>query len=231
MSRKRLRFLCTLALSAITSVLLHAQDTLAPASPVTERTWAVQFGIRNNFTLSSFQGGTISVQHNLSPASALRLGVTLNGAFNDGTSEDRYVNASNLTSMTSVNNGGNSQTVGLDVAYLWYVNPGEVLLLYVGTGPHVSYNHSTGDQTMLGQASDNTWQRTMSTATNTSWGMGDESVLGAEWYPARWVSLHAEYEFVIQHEWNRMEGSSPSSVAIMPASHAHSFECCRMFWP
>ena len=56
-----------LALIASGFYLTQAQEQTTEANLLKPNAWALQFGIFSNFTLSSFQGGTISAKYQSSP--------------------------------------------------------------------------------------------------------------------------------------------------------------------
>ena len=62
--------------------LVVAQE---PESGTTDpaKSWALEFQINENFSLSSFQGSTISAKYHFSPKRAMRFGISLSGSIQD----------------------------------------------------------------------------------------------------------------------------------------------------
>jgi hypothetical protein len=179
-----------------------------------EGAWALQFGIRNNFTLSAFQGATIAAQYHLSARTALRAGISLAGHIGDGTSLNTAFTADTSSGSHSYNSSGNSATVGVTIQYLWYANPQERVQFYAGIGPSVSYNHSHSEQDeTAGGQSFGSYSNSVTSNQNT-WYVGATGVAGVEWFPARWFSLHVDYSEVISYTWSSTKSTDKRSATI-----------------
>jgi hypothetical protein len=199
--------------------IAHGQDQSRAVNSLREGAWALQFGIRNNFTLGSFQGATIAAQYHLSSTHALRAGVFVGGNVGDGTNLGTRLYADTIGSSTSNNNSSNSINVSLTVQYVWYTNPQGAVQFYGGVGPSVYYNHRHDEQEQIrNEIANGYWTKTSATLTNNSWGVGTTGVAGVEWFAAEWFALHAEYAESINYSWSSNESeakttwSSPGSA-------------------
>lgn len=169
---------------------------------------ALQFQIAPNFQLSSFQGAIFSGKRHFSDRSALRVGLDLKGTFfND--ERDRENTVDTLTSSDFLEKDGNSQSYGVTAQYVYYPNPNPKVNVYLGSGPFVSYNRFTRDESRERQDPFQESSQLVSSS-GSGWTVGLSSVLGAEWFIAKNISLSAENRFLIGYHSNKTEGSVES---------------------
>jgi hypothetical protein len=197
----------------------QAQDEPSENNSLREGTWAMQFGITSNFTLTSFQGTTLALKYQLSDRDAIRGGITISGSTSDG-------NTSVLGSVADTSYGAvpeNSLTdaanVSFVVQYLRYINPNGPVHFYLGLGPSVSYSysHSSSDNSVLNNASTHGyWVRTVSRSNSHQWGTGGAGVAGVEWFAVQWLSIRAEYSESIQYQWRSTTSMSDNSSSSYP---------------
>jgi len=205
-------FMC----SILPEAQVRAQVDSARTNSITENAMALQFGIRNSFTLSTFQGASISLQQHTSATNAYRYGITLGGNFNNGTSSYSQIEADTLsTGSSSSSSSANSASIALDVQYLWYAPLRNEAFFYSGFGPHGQYNHSHSEQSLQYQPTDYVQAASNSSDAN-SWSLGISGLVGVEWFPARWLSLHADYEMVFQYRWLKTEMASSQTHSSPP---------------
>lgn len=198
----RLPLLILLGLVCSYSGMAYAQNQEAPANSLRKGAWALQFGVSQNFTLTSLEGSTISAKHHFSDQSALRYGLTLDGRFGSdrgGTEED-----------ADLQRKSNEQSLALSTEYIRYPDleqhPLDALHLYWGVGPDVSFTRNRR-QTFPDSVA----------ATTYGWGVGIGGVVGAEWFVARRISLIAEYGSVLRYNYDATKtkpGSAPGPTLI-----------------
>jgi len=200
---------CCIAFGALSSWNAIAQNTLSDSNSLKSGAWALQFGVGYNFTLTSFQGSTIALQYHLSESNAIRAGVTFNGYFSDGTDLFQQVTGDTGKTTASGDNGSHSANITFTVQYLWYQNALAPVHFYIGVGPSVSYAYNnqrnaqvTTPQSPYFYAFGNDWTRLDYTNTTNQWALGARGILGVEWFPTRWFSLHADYGESIQYQWD-----------------------------
>jgi hypothetical protein len=209
MSNLIARLLCGIAVGALTSWNAIAQNSPSDSNSLKSGAYALQFGVGSNFTLTSFQGSTIALQYHLSESNAIRAGVTFNGNFSDGTDLFNQVTGDTGHTTASGDNSSHSASISFTVQYLWYQNALAPVHFYVGIGPSVSYSYNdqrnaqaSTPQTPYFYSFGNDWTRLNYTNTTNQWALGVRGMVGVEWFPARWFSLHADYGEAIQYHWN-----------------------------
>ncbi len=192
-------------------------------------TWALQFGIASNFTLTSFQGSTIGAKYQISESRAIRGGITLNG--NTSTSPGSFSGSIDDSSAGTMPGNSSAKTANISfvVQYLWYMNPNAPVHLYIGFGPAVSYyySHSTSENPFLNiNGNKGFWVLENYSSTRTLLAAGGTVSIGVEWFACRWLSLRADYNELIQYQWgsqssNRMY-KAVSNVNYVSSSQNNS---------
>lgn len=196
----------------------QAQSQYSDSLSLKEGSWALQFGIAGNFTLTSFQGSTIGAKYQLSENNAIRGGITINGSTVDGPYSYSIAigdtNYGTSPGATSRKLGG----VTLVLQYLWYMHPNGPVHLYFGLGPLISYNYShnsTNSSSLNYFYGQYIWIQVLNESTVSQWGLGGQAAIGAEWFACHWLSLHADYNEGVQYQWNstsyKQNNSSPSN--------------------
>lgn len=164
-------------LLAIIVVPVQARD-----NSLEEGKKALQFGVNDNFTLSSFQGSVLSLKKHTSDGSAWRLGLSL--TLDLGDNDYSWWENDSLV----IDNGDNDiQKVGFDLQRIFYPNPDNDINLYYGLGPTLTYDYRksksfSSSSSVLSQ-----------TRTDRSWRVGGKIILGVEWFAGKSISLNAEY--------------------------------------
>lgn len=184
-------------LSLCGQILVTALTVLVSVTPPTyaekgartfeEKKWALQFGIRSDLTLGTFESGSVSFKQQLSKRSALRYGVTIHYFYSDSAGE--YHATENE----------------LSVFYQRYVNPDAIAKFYWGTGPYLLIGYQYG----LHKYDDMYDERIQK-----QWGAGWYVVGGVEWFVTDVISLHVEYRGGALYSWHsyRFESMMPNSV-------------------
>lgn len=179
--------------------VVFSQETGQQPTALREGSWALLFQVAGNFTLTSFQGATISGKHHFSPRDALRLGLTLSGNTSsmDGTTGD--FNADTVTVTGAGTSDRSSLSVTLSSEYVVYGDPPGVVHPFFGVGPLISYRYGRDASENSNARPGIPSARFTSTTTQESWGVGVSGVAGVEWFVTQAISLLAEYNLSVQY--------------------------------
>ena len=183
-------FLPVFALFISSSMLIARQSTPTSKNSIEDGAWALQFQITNNFTLTSFEGTTISIKHFTSSTNALRLGATLGASVSDNDNNSpTSIDSIRATSSNDVN----SQSIAVQLHFLVYPSPTSDVNLFLGLGPFGSYfrSRSSVENDHLVDSRDSVLSR--SATTGYGWGIGVNALIGAEWFATHGISVSAEY--------------------------------------
>ena len=197
----------------------QAQNQSTDTTALKNGSWALQFGIGSNFTLTSFQGATIAAKYQISQLDAIRAGITINGSTNNGTGSNSVAINDTNDGTVANNASSNSSTVSIVVQYLWYLNPSGPVHFYIGIGPSVSFGYSDNNQnypyisTLNGHGY---WIQELYATKNIQWALGGACVAGVEWFASKWLSLHADYNLTIQYQWRNTTSSTYYSSLTYP---------------
>jgi len=151
-------------------------------NPLAPGAWALEFGIGQNFTLTSFNGATIAVKKLHSERTAFRAGLTVSLSTNDQSSST----SDTLGYQSQTDRDGYGLSFGLD--WLRYLRPDSKWSFYTGLGPAVNLNHSK--ETSYSQRSN---FDAGTSSSQSGWGAGINGFFGAEWFVSRTIGVHAEY--------------------------------------
>ena len=175
-------------------VFLIMPATLAAAERPVGR--AMQFGITSYLRLSDFNGGTIAYQSNLSPDAAWRLGATVNVSDSRGDESFIYIDGED----TEASGDETVRSCDLALTCQWLRYRGDVLSVYFGGGPRLSFTYSRSEgytfQTWT-QYERHYWSRTF--------GVGLEGCLGVQWTATDWLAIHAEYVTRLTYQHTNVE--------------------------
>jgi hypothetical protein len=206
------------------TIYTNGQEQPSHANSLKSGAMALEFGIRNNLTLSSFQGATLSAQYNLSQTNAIRAGVGLSGNNGDSNTLGSLTIADTNANSSSGGSSQNSDAITFTLQYLWYMNPDDIVNFYLGAGPQVQYSHSHDNEQTISASSNNYWSKSIYNYTDNSWWVGVSAVMGVEWFVTKSISLHSEYGISILYNRYTSKGSQgilasdPSSSNINNSS-------------
>jgi hypothetical protein len=180
-----------------------------PGSILSNGRWALQFQVGNDFTLSSFQGSTISAKRQLSDRSAYRVGLQL---AIDLDARDEEVTRTDYENDTSERDAYN-QAIGLNMQYLRYNESTSPIKLFYGGGPFVVFQNSKTT------SSEDDFTRE---TTSKVLGAGLNGLIGVEWFVGENISLHAEYGLELGYKWinQRQEKSTTYDFSNDVTSHS-----------
>ncbi len=177
----------TFSFLVLLSGIIQAQTQPADSNSLKPGAWAFQFGVAGNFTLTSFQGATLALKYHYTESNAVRAAITINGTFTDGSGLQKGLQYDSISTTASNDNSTHSAGLSLIVQYLWYMNPRDVIHLYVGVGPAVSYSHDsrTENRNALTSAdqfysSGYYWTHLKTTSTSNQWALGLRGVGGGD---------------------------------------------------
>jgi hypothetical protein len=164
-------------------------------NPLEGGSWAFQFGIGENFTLSDFSGTVISLKRHHSARSAFRAGLS--------THYSSYARETDDPGSDPPSERDEDRLIfELDLQYLRYSNTNGGLSPFWGVGPLIGFaSHS--DKYSSGSGVD-----------SRQWSFGVLGSLGVEWFPVRFIGFHAEYGLSITYGTSRTETGDPSSPEI-----------------
>jgi len=186
-------FLAFLVSGLITT---QAQEQTSETNSLKPGAWALQFGISNLLTLTSFQGATISVKYQTSATNAWRAGVSIYGNTSTSTNIQTPIQGDTVSNTSSLNNFTIYENVMVKVQYIWYANSEGIIHFYSGAGPIVGYGKSTSDYQTInfnGRLSTINSNNNITNNSSDTWSIGASGVIGVEYFPTRVFSLHAEY--------------------------------------
>ena len=193
---------------------IQAQEQTLETNSLKPGAWALEFGISSNFTLVSFQGSSISAKYHTSTTSAWQAGITIYGNTENGSNLQMPVPGDTITSSNSSSNSYSSGNVSLRVQYIWYANSEGIIHFYTGAGPIVGYYHSQNDQQDIlenGNSSSKMWSNRITSTTAKAWSFGASAMVGVEYFPAKVLSLHAEYVANLTYQDGKTEGKTSST--------------------
>ena len=188
-----------------------AQEQTAELNALKPGAWALEFAIGSNFTLSAFQGSSISVKYLTSNTNAWRAGITISGVSLDNTNLSLPIQADTNTNSVSNSGSSSSEGVTLKVQYLWYFNTEGITHFYTGLGPRFDYSHNHTDQQNIIKTSSLTnvvWTNQTTSGTTNSWSVGASAIAGVEYFPAKLFSLHAEYSVSLINQRLKTESTT-----------------------
>jgi len=191
-------FFGLILLIAAAVLVCTAPAARAEKRALDESNWALQFGIRSDLTLGTFESGSISFKQLLSQRSALRYGISVHYSYSGSGGEVHDTRDD------------------LSVIYQRYVNPDATAKFYWGTGPYLlfGYRYSL-------HSGDNYYNERI----DKQWGAGWYGVGGVEWFVTDVISLHAEYRVSAIYSWQsyRIESKLTYSDVRVAESEIDAF--------
>ncbi len=177
----RILVVATMLVVLATSASVLATDSEAAKEALKKGSWSLQFGVSQNFTLTQFEGATISVKRHYSPNSALRAGITTNLSHNI----QRSSQSSKELNVDKFN-------TNVSLEYLYYFTPGRRVTAFIGSGPYLGFARNTTEEIpRVSISSSSNWSK------YTEWDLGANLLLGAEWFVTHGIALFAEYDISV----------------------------------
>jgi len=191
-------------------------DTTSPRQNLLKPdTWALQFGIASNFTLTSFQGSVLSIKRQLNSHEAIQLGIGGSLANQNSTSNSSSRNEL-IDTLTYGNSGSGTNTGGsvqVNLQYVYYLNPDADVNIYVGVGPTIGYSRTIYkyDYIPVPPAPPDSvyiYYPSSNNQSYRSWNAGVTGMLGAECFILKFLSVHAQYRLNITYNESNSTYSS-----------------------
>ena len=151
--------------------------------------WALSFGIGANFTLTSFDGTTVSWKRFISDNSAIRVGISTSARDMD-LDDDQTRDVNEVEQVTETTHTNTYWDVTLQGYYLRYPVSSSRTRFFWGIGPVVSITNTESSYLVVVDQDSTTYERNEE---NKQRDLGLSAILGAEWFATRNISLHAEY--------------------------------------
>ena len=152
-----------------------------------EGKWALQFGISENFTLSSFQGGTISAKYHFTNNSALRFGVTLYHSNLDREYTETSVYPDTTFNSIYEDNYARYQ-IQFTLQYISYIETINSISMFYGGG--INYFTSPDNRE---SSSERKVPIESSSLDYSNYGFGVNLLIGVEWFVRSNMGITAEY--------------------------------------
>lgn len=154
--------------------------------------FALQFQISQNFTLSSFQGGTFSGKYHFSNNSALRLGIYVGLASRDNNIYEKKIYPDTSFIKSFEGNNYVKEQIKFSFQYLYYITIKNSISVYLGAGPNYAYNFSDRDTKLSYNSTFGEDKTSTGTSTN-MYSFGFDVLIGIEWFVRSNIGIVAEY--------------------------------------
>lgn len=169
-------------------------------------TWALQFAINPNLDVASFSGSTLSIKRQFSSTQSLRVGLTLEGRFEDRTEE----NPQRATRPTE--DEQDFQSYRIEGLYISHIAGGNDIHAYTGIGPFVSFASTDQSSSAQNEERDEDLFR-----------LGAVGVLGVEWFLRSNLSVTAEYGFDVAYSRMTLDRSEGGTAVVDREEDRFSF--------
>jgi hypothetical protein len=197
-----------LLLSLSTASLAQESDAqpYRGAESMQAGSFALQFGVQNNFNLSSFSGALVSGKYHFGERIALRFGVSASAGQVDESSQSQFEDDPGVFSQfRTTERSSDDLRMSLEAPLVFYPAPEAPVKPFLGFGPtlflaHSESNYVQTDRTErddLGQIELRVQEEVDDRRT---WGAGAVGVVGAEWFATRAISFSAEYLTTFRYE-------------------------------
>jgi len=198
-----------------------AQTETEEASEGPPPGWSMQFSVQEDFTLSSFAGGMVSLKWHPSSTSALRFGAGGLVAIDEADLKD--INNPDTSPWTqTLDQRDEAQALQLELLYLRYVEPSSSISFYFGTGPQVNWAWSERTRTSRTERPTSPDFESETYTKSKGWGMGFSVVTGVEWFVADNVGVHAEYGAILNYGFEEVKATSESNGIVSSKSDSSS---------
>ncbi|NLT50263.1 MAG: outer membrane beta-barrel protein [Ignavibacteria bacterium] len=191
--------------AALFFTFIYAQGKTDSTHSLKAGSWALQFGISNNFTLSNFNGSTFSGKYHLTDNSAIRVGLTLSGQTGDRdqSSSTKY----NPSASNEQSKPFEDYNLTLKTAYLFYPNNDKQIKLYFGAGPILGWSKYEVSGTDNNYQNDTLNNSLTEKITRNNLQVGLNGILGAEYFLTSYLSVHAEYSATFAYQIQKQKNS------------------------
>lgn len=200
---KKLIMIATMFL--FVSAMLFAGGTDSTKTSIAENAKCLQFRIGSNFSLSSFQGSSISYKKHTSENRAYRVGISLSGRMSkDSQAYNSYNNTDSLHSDYNINN--NDFSIAVNWQFLKYSRSGN-MYFYYGYGPNIAYglDYKKNLREMFYYLTETEIIEQQDKRILHGISFGATLLAGVEYFITASVSIHAEYSQGISYtyQWDK----------------------------
>ncbi|GMR25468.1 MAG: hypothetical protein BMS9Abin39_0768 [Ignavibacteria bacterium] len=157
--------------------------------------FALQFQINENFSLSNFQGTTLSGKYHFSARDAVRLGLSLSFSDSDGEVSSNALDTINVITNTIDNS---SYGITVNTQYIRYIKGTDDISFFAGGGPFIDYSTSTSNGEIREKQPVEKYK-----STRDSYSLGMNLLLGVEWWFHKYMSLSAEYGMKFMYRYRK----------------------------
>ncbi len=195
--RSVLIYLIIIGMVALPSVTSYAQDA---HHSLVDGSWALQFRIGEDFTLSSFEGMNLSVKKHLKSHHALRFGIDFGGdniKLTDELDDD--------TQSLSAEATEKAHYLLLSAHYLFYPRSTKAVHVFFGAGPFFGLLMQNQDSGAQDLDTDPSQEDRVSEMELDSWMLGASFIIGVEWFVKKEISLTAEYGTSFSYAHSRIQ--------------------------
>jgi hypothetical protein len=172
----------------------------------------MDFGISSNFTLSTFQGTTISIGKFISDHQKYRIGISTSVNSNSADQNADSFTADTLVSRSKQNSETDSYSLQLSFQYLTYATPNAHTSFYFGIGPFGGIGWDKNNNGSTNYYVNTSQDRTNSNSSRTNYSIGILGSLGVEWFFSENISLHAEYGLAATYIWSKNESTNKNGT-------------------
>lgn len=151
-----------------------------------EGSWALMFGIDQNFRLTSLNGFTLYLKKHTSDSHAFRVGLSVSYE-----NRDQNGNEGLDSLRTPYENKRTTFSISLHPSYYFYIEPKADVNFYLGLGAFGGYSHQTEFNFNYYNPSPYIHREDSTISEGFSYGVS--SNLGVEFFPIKAFSLFAEY--------------------------------------
>ncbi len=155
--------------------------------------WALQFQVKGNFILGSFDGTMFSGKYHFTETSAIRFGFSPSVTTQDSDSDALHNMADTLASKEGNDYEGNNIELSTDLVYLQYLGKSDMFHFYVGIGPRFEIDNYYTETIEFDRINEELSIFRKRTYDSDSWGLGAVGVIGVEVALTKSISVSAEY--------------------------------------
>ncbi|MBN8569456.1 MAG: hypothetical protein J0M18_07485 [Ignavibacteria bacterium] len=197
MKKTALLAVVILFLISISNSSLYSQTkSKTRENSLKEGSWALMFGIDQNFRLTTLNGFTLSIKKHTNDAHAFRLGLSVSYENQDASGDNRADTAQNLYTTNGYN-----YSVALYPSYYIYIEPKADVNFYIGLGLYGKYERQKSDYVQTYNYRNSNYEDRYDRVEAFEYGINTN--LGVEFFPIRSFSIFAEYSLAFGYSKNQ----------------------------
>ncbi len=188
--------------AALFFTFISAQEKPDSTHSLKAGSWALQFGISNNFTLSNFNGSTFSGKYHLTDQSAIRLSITANGQNGE---VENIESARNKNNKVEGSYPIDNYNVSIKPVYIFYPSNSNNFNFYFGAGPLFNLSSYKSGNSYAGFNADTLYSKNNSRNKRDGFEIGFTGLAGVEYFVTSYFSIHAEYSASLTYQIQKQE--------------------------